>query len=161
MAASMQQCSMDAWLPQFLYEAAFPLLTHDVASLCGVTIATARRWIAGEVRPPPAALALLKIHATRDLGEIDAAWRGWRLLPGGLTPPDMARGFPPGAVAALPYVYALNAEYARQLKKPRQFELFGDATPLHRAATSGGTSGVISSGDGSPFSWPSRRRRPS
>jgi len=153
-AAPVPSYGMDAGLLQFLTEAAFPLLTHDVALLCGVTVTTARRWMDGETAPPPAAVALLRIHSSRDLGEIEAAWRGWRLLPGGLTPPDMARGFPPGAIAALPYVYALNAEYARQLGRPRQLELFADAVPLNAAAISGAPSSSV------PFSSPLRRARP-
>jgi hypothetical protein len=47
----------------------------DVAAICHVSIATAKRWLSGKTRIPHYARLLL----TGDLGAINPDWKGWRL----------------------------------------------------------------------------------
>jgi hypothetical protein len=56
----------------------------DIAAICHVDLATARRWRRQAVCPPWTALALLG----RDLGCFSAHWRGWTIHGETLTSPE-------------------------------------------------------------------------
>lgn len=56
----------------------------DIARICQVDLTTARRWKKGAICPPLGALARL----TGDLGFLDPAWKGWRLVRGTLVSPE-------------------------------------------------------------------------
>lgn len=63
----------------------------ELARICHVDLATARRWKRGATCPPKTALMLL----SRDLGIFDPVWRGWTLRNGELVSPEgwaIARG---------------------------------------------------------------------
>jgi hypothetical protein len=56
----------------------------EIARICGVDLATARRWKRGATCPPQSALMLL----AGDLGVFDVRWRGWRIQRGFLVSPE-------------------------------------------------------------------------
>jgi len=56
----------------------------EIARLCQVDLATARRWKRGASCPPKTALLILEA----DLGCFDPAWRGWVLRCGNLVSPE-------------------------------------------------------------------------
>lgn len=63
----------------------FLFRVNEIAQRCGVSLKTARRWKAGQIVPPPAAIMLL----TRDLGYLHPAWTGWVIsLRGELCSPE-------------------------------------------------------------------------
>lgn len=57
---------------------------NEIARICGVDLATARRWKRGATCPPKTALMLL----AGDLGVFDVRWRGWRIQKGSLVSPE-------------------------------------------------------------------------
>lgn len=88
------------------------------AELLGVNVRTLKRWEHGRARIPRAVcLSLALLYG--DLGAVMEGWEGWRLrwerraivAPNGYT-------FTQGEMLALPYTYALLAEYQRQDRLP-------------------------------------------
>lgn len=67
------------------------------ADYLGVSMRTVRYWDAGRYRVPWAVVRLLRLLRCGDLGSVDAAWKGFRLLRGVLYTPD-GRGFPVDAL---------------------------------------------------------------
>lgn len=55
------------------HPALYGLRVKDIARICQVDLATARRWKRGAFCPPYTALAMLR----RDLGCFDSRWHGW------------------------------------------------------------------------------------
>lgn len=68
----------------------------EIARLCGVDVATARRWKRGKSRIPKCARTLL----VGDLSALDPAWRGWTLKAGKITSPEGWQ-YSPGEVLSL------------------------------------------------------------
>jgi len=64
------------------------LSAKDIARICRVDLATARRWRRQASCPPPAALILLELVHHGDLGAVDPAWSGWILRKGQLISPE-------------------------------------------------------------------------
>lgn len=62
----------------------YGLSVNDIARLCAVDLATARRWKRGTTCPPQSALMIL----AGDLGCFDQAWRGWKISQGKLVSPE-------------------------------------------------------------------------
>jgi hypothetical protein len=62
----------------------YGLSAKDIARICKVDLATARRWRRGATCPPESALMLL----SGDLGYLDPAWRGWKVRGGQLVSPE-------------------------------------------------------------------------
>lgn len=58
--------------------------SEEIATVCEVDIATARRWKRGATSASPAALMLL----SRDLGCLDPAWRGWTIRDSQIISPE-------------------------------------------------------------------------
>lgn len=57
----------------------------EIATLCAVTVKTARNWKQGKVFPPATAIMVLN----RDLGCFNPAWAGWHIsLRGELCSPE-------------------------------------------------------------------------
>lgn len=90
------------------------LTAEALAGLCGVHIATARRWRRGETVPAPVA-RLIELAQHGALGLLDQAWRDWRLVRGRLCGPD-GFNFSPGEVLAIPYLHGLIASLKCELK---------------------------------------------
>lgn len=67
------------------------------ADYLGVSLRTVRYWDAGRHRVPWAVVRLLRLLRCGDLGGVDDAWQGFRLLRGVLYTPD-GRGFPVDAL---------------------------------------------------------------
>jgi hypothetical protein len=94
-------------------------MQSDLIQLCAVSERTARRWRACGTMPAKLA-AWVAVSLGGDLGGVDAAWRGWCLKGGELYGPDLALGFKPGDVLAIPYVRALVKNYQREQRIERR-----------------------------------------
>jgi hypothetical protein len=103
----------------------FGISVSEIASICQVDLATARRWKRGATCPPAAALMLL----SRDLGYLDPDWRGWRIQGGLIISPDQwtvsrndALSVPllHGQIAALRHDLARAREQLEELKRTPQ-----------------------------------------
>lgn len=64
--------------------ASYGMSAERIAAVCGVDVATARRWKSGRSRIPHAAAALL----LGDLGAFGNHWSGWRVAGDALVSPD-------------------------------------------------------------------------
>jgi hypothetical protein len=76
-----------AKVPEELYG----IPVSELARICHVDLATARRWKRGATCPPRTAILLL----SRDLGIFDEKWKGWTINGGELVSPEgwiIARG---------------------------------------------------------------------
>jgi hypothetical protein len=95
---------------------------REIANTTGVDITTARRWRRGAARIPEAARRLL---ALRLEGSAEAllgpAWAGWRFGRDGLLyAPGWRRGFEPGEILAMPYLYGQVAALKRAARDALQ-----------------------------------------
>lgn len=103
------------------------LTAKQIAAICGVDLATARRWRRQAICPPRSALILLEMVYSGDLGLLDPAWKGWVLRRGVLCSPENWT-CTPGDVRAIQFHEAQIAVYRaenRQLKASlteRQYE---------------------------------------
>jgi transcriptional regulator with XRE-family HTH domain len=99
----------------------------ELAELAGVNRSTASRWKNGKSRIPAAVLRLVEFRLFGELEPVlGAAWRGWRIGRDGLLyAPGWRRGFEPGEILAMPYLYgqisALNAR-VRELARARRLD---------------------------------------
>jgi hypothetical protein len=87
----------------------------EIARICQVDLATARRWKRGAFCPPHTALMLLR----GDLGCFDAAWAGWIIRNGELVSPEgwcITRN----DVLCAPLLRAQVATYQRENRKLRR-----------------------------------------
>lgn len=90
------------------------LTPSEAAALAGIHRTTYARQEAGTARPSLALFRLLLVLA----GDLpDPAWSGWCFHRGELFSPEGV-AFTPGELRAIPHVYALVAEQARQLGRP-------------------------------------------
>lgn len=71
----------------------------EIARLCGVDLATARRWRRQASCPPASAVFLINA----DLGCFDKAWRGWIMRRGLLVSPD-GQEVAPNDIRAIPFM---------------------------------------------------------
>lgn len=87
----------------------FGFPANEIARICHVDLATARRWKRGATCPPKTALMLL----CGDLGCLDPAWSGWVLRKGQLISPE---GWiaTPGHVRSLQMLQATLGTYRRE-----------------------------------------------
>ena len=93
-----------------------------IARLIGCHIDTARRWKRlGKM--PVAVGRYLAVRLDGELGFVDTAWRGFRLVRGELRTPE-GDTIRPGDVRAIPYRRQQLAELQRLALDPRQWELF-------------------------------------
>jgi hypothetical protein len=96
------------------------LSAEVIARITGVDITTARRWKRGQPLPETAR-RLLQIITKGDLGEIDAAWRGWSIRDGELWTEQYSRhSFKPAQVMALPFILAQNTSLQARLHSTYQ-----------------------------------------
>lgn len=114
-----------------------------LAQLTGAHPTTARRWKRA-ARPPSWLARLVRLVVEGDLGEMSAAWRGWKLVSGELVSPEGWTATP-GEVRALPLMHGQIAAYQAQLRLPAQGDwiegryarlpgaLMRDAAPRPRA----------------------------
>lgn len=79
---------------------------NEIARICHVDLATARRWKRGATCPPKTALMLL----CGDLGCLDSAWSGWTMKRGLLVSPEGWEATP-GHVRGLQMINATLAAY--------------------------------------------------
>lgn len=98
-----------------------------LAEMTGAHVTSARRW-KREGAPAPIA-KLLRILIERDLGEIDAAWKGWNLYRGRLFGHD-GLNFSPGEVMVTAYHRLQLAEADRLATERRLAEERARATAL-------------------------------
>lgn len=91
---------------------------EKIAGWTGVHITTARRWKRGE-SPPKAALEIIQIRDTGELGVVDKAWAGWRLIDGMLYSPEQME-FTPADVRAGPFWRQLARSYQVRQRLPQQ-----------------------------------------
>lgn len=92
----------------------YGLSTKDIARICKVDLATARRWKRGATCLPETAQMILQ----RDLGCFDPSWAGWRLQSGYLVSPE-GWSASPGDVLSIQLTQAQLSAYRaenRQLK---------------------------------------------
>jgi len=102
------------------------LTAQQIADLCQVDLATARRWRRQAICPPKSAQILLM--APGDLGWLDPAWGGWLLRKGLLISPEGWEATP-GDVRAMQLKEAQVSALRRDL-----FEARVELAELHRTA---------------------------
>ena len=98
----------------------------DIARICGVDIATARRWKRGACRMPESARKLLAC----DLGCFAQSWRGWVIRGGTLISPEGWQ-LEPGDVLSIPLMRAQISAYQakeRQMQRMEEQPLPGAAS---------------------------------
>lgn len=88
--------------------------SEQLAERTGVSLRTARRWRQTGQYPPWAAI-LIRVMIRGDLGAIDPAWRGWRLIRGQLVSRENWI-FPPGEVLSIPLMRGQVREWRNKLK---------------------------------------------
>lgn len=93
-----------------------------LARRLGVSIETARRY-KRTGRMPAAMARLLELRIQGELGFMDTAWHGFRLVRGELVTPEGST-IRPGEVRALPINRQRMAELERLALEPRQWQLF-------------------------------------
>jgi transcriptional regulator with XRE-family HTH domain len=112
----------------------------ELAELAGVDRTTAMRWKSKRSRTP---LAVLRLVALRVFGDLEAvlgaAWSGWRAGRDGLLyAPAWRRGYSPGEILAMPYLYgrirALEGE-ARELARRRRLDFHHAGRRCRRRTT--------------------------
>lgn len=84
--------------------ALYGVSAEQIADLTRVNVRTARRWKADPAHIPAPAAKLLSILLGGELGEIDRAWRGWRLVRGRLVSDRDGMDFGPAEVRAAPFL---------------------------------------------------------
>lgn len=103
------------------------LNAKQIAEICRVDLATARRWRRGAICPPQSALILLDLFYSGNLGILDPAWAHWKLSGGLLCSPENWT-CTPGDVRAIQFYETQIATFRaenRQLKASlveRQYE---------------------------------------
>lgn len=112
-----------------LVESTYGIPAESIAALCGVDLATARRWKRGVSRVPVAARKLL----ARDLGCFDPAWEGWTLIEGRITSPE-GWSYAPGEVLALVLLRQQVAALQARLQRGDASEARPDTTARVRVA---------------------------
>jgi hypothetical protein len=85
--------------------------TARLAALGCVHVSTARRW-KRTGKCPRAIAQLVRVCERGELGEIDRAWAGWRIVHGNLYSPE-GWEFTPGAVRTIPLLQAQVREHRR------------------------------------------------
>jgi hypothetical protein len=104
-----------------------------IAKVCGCHITTARRWKRGE-EPPLAALTIIRLMSTGDLGWLDEAWRGWRIRDGQLFSPDDVP-HTPGDVQGTFWYRQLVNHYQKLQRLPAQGDwIEGSWVPAREAS---------------------------
>jgi hypothetical protein len=99
---------------------------NEIARICRVDLATARRWKRGATCPPKTALMIL----AGDLGAFDPEWRGWCLRRGELVSPE-GWCITVGDVLSAPLMRAQIAIYQAENFKLRAIaESFGEDQPV-------------------------------
>jgi hypothetical protein len=90
----------------------------ELMALAQVDRSTASRWKRGLSRVPHAVLELLRFRMEGDMQAIlGAAWSRWRAGRDGLLyGPAWRRGFSPGEILAMPYLYGRIAALERELE---------------------------------------------
>lgn len=84
----------------------FNFSEEEIARLCGVSVATARRWRRGVTQPSQSARMIL----AADLGCFDPAWRGWTIRRGKLISREGWEATP-GEVLAIPLMHGKISAY--------------------------------------------------
>jgi ribosomal protein L24E len=92
--------------------------TREIAEWAKVTDRTARRWKRGE-EPPHAALQLIELKSTGNLGIVDPAWDGWLLKGKSLVAPH-GEIFSRGDVLSLRFLAQQVAHLMSEARLPRQ-----------------------------------------
>ena len=98
-------------------DALYGMPAHEIARICRVDVATARRWKRGATTPPAAALMILRA----DLGCLDPAFQGWRLRDGQLVSPEGWTASP-GEVLSIPLMRAQIASYQAEQRRVQGME---------------------------------------
>ncbi len=106
----------------------YGITAERIAEWIGCHVTTARRYKRGE-EPSKAALELIRLRSTGDLGVVDPEWTGWRLIKGELVSPEGMQ-FTTGEVRAGPYWRRLAQSYQQRSKLPQQADwVQGEWTP--------------------------------
>jgi hypothetical protein len=100
--------------------------TTLLGMITGAPPGTCRRWMALPHKMPETARRLIAILLGGELGELDRAWRGWRILNGVLLSPN-GDEFVPGQVQAIPFQRAQIAAYQAEQRWPRQADWIKEA----------------------------------
>jgi len=98
------------------------LTPRELVQLTGTSLASARRWVRSR-QIPPLAKRLLELVRERDLGYVDPAWQGWKLLRKKIVCPD-GNEASQGQIRAIRARLAQITELERALREPAQRELF-------------------------------------
>jgi hypothetical protein len=107
-----------AFRPGTEHPALYAVSADTIADLCKVHVTTARRWKRGE-EPPYAALQLIELLSTGNLGVINPAWDGWILKGNSLVAPH-GEIFSRGDILSLTFVRQQVAHLQSESRLPRQ-----------------------------------------
>jgi hypothetical protein len=110
-----------------------------LARVLGVPERTARHWRALGRLPAPWRLLYVVLDGG-NIGALDAAWRGWRLIRGELVSPE-GLTFRPGEVLSIFVRQQEIGELRRQLADPQQWALLPPAPAEPGAPRLAGPSG--------------------
>jgi hypothetical protein len=98
-------------------ECCYGIPAVEIARLCRVDVATARRWKRGATRISEAAKMIL----TGDLGAFDPAFRGWKLRDGKLISPEGWEATA-GDILSIPLLRAQISAYQAKLRMTEAIE---------------------------------------
>jgi hypothetical protein len=107
-----------AFQPHTEHHALYGISAETIADWCKVHVTTARRWKRGE-EPPFAALQLIELLSTGNLGIINPAWDGWILKGNSLVAPH-GEIFSRGDILSLTFVRQQVAHLMSESRLPRQ-----------------------------------------
>jgi len=93
----------------------YGLPIKEIARICKVDLTTARRWKRGAKCPPQTALMVL----SGDLGWLDPAWEGWRLVGGRIVSPE-GWAATPGDVMMVQLAQMTLATYREENRQLKQ-----------------------------------------
>lgn len=109
---------MRAFRPRREHGALYGITAERIAEFVKVHVTTARRWKRGE-EPPYAALQLIELLSTGNLGVINPAWDGW-ILKGQVLIAPHGEVFSRGDILSLNFVRQQVAHLQSELRCPRQ-----------------------------------------
>ena len=109
---------MRAFRPTKQHPFLYGIRADTIADWVGCHITTARRWKRGEY-PPPAAIQIIGLRSSGNLGLVNPAWSGWCLKDDDLISPNGDK-FAPDDIMAGPYWRTLVRAYQTEQRLPRQ-----------------------------------------
>ena len=126
---------MRAFQPRIEHPALYGITAETIAGWCGCHVTTARRWKRGE-EPPHAAIQLIELLSTGNLGVINPAWDGWVLKGKDLIAPH-GEVFSRGDILSLRFLAQQVAHLQSEARLPRQIDWINGRWEVAREVVAG------------------------